>query len=47
MIFSFTSHYTKTPVSVVNNPIRSKIPWPNISPRPRQGTDKSDAYGER
>ena len=30
MIFPFTSHYPKTPVPVVNNPTRSKIPWPNM-----------------
>ena len=28
IIFPFTSHYLKAPVPVVNNPIRSKIPWP-------------------
>ena len=30
IIFSFTSHYPNTPVPVVNYPIRSKIPSPNI-----------------
>ena len=41
IIFPFTLHYPKTPVPVVNNPIRL------ISPRPRQGTNKPDAYGAR
>ena len=30
IIFPFTSHNPKTPVPVVNNPIRYKIPWPNM-----------------
>ena len=30
IVISFTSHYPKTAVAMVNNPIHSKIPWPNI-----------------
>ena len=43
------SHYPKTPVPVVNNPIRSKIPWPNIGqflPVPGRGLTNRMLIGE-